>query len=87
MSGREKGSRRGGLGGCWVFLTRDMEYRVIPDVMNDVFLCQGTNPENFMSIGQSVYKLYKIRYHDLEFTFMSMLYHNEMSPILSFESN
>ena len=30
-------SRRGVLGGCWGFLTGDMEDRVIPDVMNDVF--------------------------------------------------
>ena len=35
MSGR--GSKRGVLGGCWGFLTRHMEDRVIPDVMNDVF--------------------------------------------------
>ena len=30
-------SRRGVLGGRWGFLTGDMENRVIPDVMNQVF--------------------------------------------------
>ena len=49
MSGRG-GSRRGGLGGCWGFLTGDMEDRVIPDIMNDVFLPQGRYPENFVLI-------------------------------------
>ena len=34
---QEGGSRRGVLGGCWGFLTRHMEDRVIPDVMNHVF--------------------------------------------------
>ena len=29
-----------------------MEDRVIPDVMNDVFLPQGRYPENFMLISQ-----------------------------------
>ena len=33
--------KKGVLGGCWGFLTGDMEDRVIPDVMNDVFLPQG----------------------------------------------
>ena len=32
------------------FLTGDMEDRVIPDVMNDVFLPQGRYPENFVLI-------------------------------------
>ena len=32
-----EGQEGGGLGGCWGFLTGDMEDRVIPDVMNDVF--------------------------------------------------
>ena len=36
--GQEGGSRRGVLGGRWGFLTGDMEDRVIPDVMNNVFL-------------------------------------------------
>ena len=31
------GSRRGVLGGCCGFPTRDMEDIVIPDVMNDIF--------------------------------------------------
>ena len=30
-----------------------MEDRVIPDVMNDVFLPQGRYPENFVLISQS----------------------------------
>ena len=33
-----------------MFLTGDMEDRVIPDVMNDVFLPQGRYPENFVLI-------------------------------------
>ena len=36
----------------WGFLTGDMEDRVIPDVMNDVFLTQGRYPENFVLISQ-----------------------------------
>ena len=32
------------------FLTGDMEDRVIPDIMNDVFLPQGRYPENFVLI-------------------------------------
>ena len=51
MSGRGR-SRRGVLGGHWGFLTRDMEDRVIPDIMNDVFLPQGKYPENFVPISQ-----------------------------------
>ena len=51
MSGR--GGQEGGyledIGG---FLTGDMEDRVIPDVMNDVFLPQGRYPENFVLISQ-----------------------------------
>ena len=31
-------SRRGVLGGRWGFLTRDMEDKVIPDVMNHVLI-------------------------------------------------
>ena len=34
------------------FLTRDMEDRVIPDVMHYVFSPQGRYPENFMLISQ-----------------------------------
>ena len=45
-------SRRGVLGGCWGFLTGDMEDRVIPDVMNGVYLHQGRYPENFVLISQ-----------------------------------
>ena len=32
------------------FLTGDMEDRVIPDIMNDVFSPQGRYPENFVLI-------------------------------------
>ena len=49
---RKGGSRSRVLGGRWGFLTRDMEDRVIPDVMNDVFLPQGRYPENFVLISQ-----------------------------------
>ena len=38
------------LGGHSGFLTRDMEDRVIPDVMSDVYLPQGRYPENFKLI-------------------------------------
>ena len=51
MSGRG-GSRRGVLGGRWGFLNGDMEDRVTPDVMNDVFLPKGRYPENFVLISQ-----------------------------------
>ena len=34
------------------FLTGEMEDRVIPDVMNHVFLPQGRYPENFVLISQ-----------------------------------
>ena len=34
------------------FLTGDTEDRVIPDVMNHVFLPQGRYPENFVLISQ-----------------------------------
>ena len=47
---RKGGSRRGVLGGRWGFLTGDMEDRVIPDVMNDVYLPLGRYPENFVLI-------------------------------------
>ena len=43
-------SRRGYLEDVGGFLTRDMEDRVIPDVMNDVLLPQGRYPKNFMPI-------------------------------------
>ena len=33
-----------------MFLTRDMDDRVIIDIMNDVILPQGRYPENFMMI-------------------------------------
>ena len=46
------GSRRGVLGGCWGFLTGDMDERVIADVMNDVLFLQGRYPENFVLISQ-----------------------------------
>ena len=35
-----------------MFLTGDMDDRVILDVMNDVFLPQGRYPENFVLISQ-----------------------------------
>ena len=38
---QEGGVKKGVLGGRWGFLTRDMEDRVIPDAMNDVFLPKG----------------------------------------------
>ena len=42
--------KRGVLVGRWGFLTRDMEDRFIPEVMNHVFLPQGGYPENFVLI-------------------------------------
>ena len=45
-------SRRWLPGGHLGFLTGNMEDRVIPDVMNDVFLPQGRYPENFVFISQ-----------------------------------
>ena len=47
---QEGGVKKGILGGCWGFLTGDMEDRVIPDIMNDVYLPQGRYPENFVLI-------------------------------------
>ena len=41
--------QEGDVGG---FLTGDMEDRVIPDVMNDVFLHQEGYPENLVLISQ-----------------------------------
>ena len=49
---RKGRSRRGVLGGRWGFLTRPMEDVVIPVVMNDVFLPQGSYTENFVLISQ-----------------------------------
>ena len=46
------GSRRRYLEDFCGFLTKDMEDRVIPDVMNDVVLPQGKYPENFVLIYQ-----------------------------------
>ena len=43
-------SRRGVLGGHLRFLIRDLEDRVILDVMEDVFLPQRRYPESFMWI-------------------------------------
>ena len=45
-------SSRGVLGGHLGFLTRDMEERVIPDVMNYVFFTPGRYPENLVLISQ-----------------------------------
>ena len=42
----------GVIGGCCGFLTGDMEDIVLPDDMNDVFLPQGRNPENFVLTSQ-----------------------------------
>ena len=47
---QEGGVTKGVFGGCWGFLTGDMEDMVIPDIMNDVFLTQGRYPENFVLI-------------------------------------
>ena len=44
---RKGGSRRGVLGGHWMFLIRDMDDRVIPEVMNDVFLPPRKIPWKF----------------------------------------
>ena len=33
-------------------MTGDMEDMVVPDIMNDVFLPQGTYPENFVLTSQ-----------------------------------
>ena len=49
--------RKGVLGGHWWFLTRDMDDRVIPDIMNDVLLLQGTYPESSRSIYSSAVEL------------------------------
>ena len=35
-----------------MFLIGDMDDRVIPDVMNNVFLPQGRYPENFVLLSQ-----------------------------------
>ena len=47
---RKEGSRRGYLEDVGVFLTKDMDDMVIPDIMNDVFLPHGRYPENFVLI-------------------------------------
>ena len=44
--------KRGVLVGRWGFLTRDMEDRFIPDVMNDVYLPIRRYPENLVLISQ-----------------------------------
>ena len=49
---QEGGSRSGVLGGHLGFLTRDMDDRVMPDIMNDVLLHQGRYPENLVLISQ-----------------------------------
>ena len=38
----------GVLGGYLEFLIKNMEDRVIPDVMNDLFIPQGSIPEDVM---------------------------------------
>lgn len=43
-------SRRGVLGGCWGFLTGDMEDRVILETMDDLGGPQGSYPEGFVSL-------------------------------------
>ena len=47
-----RGVKKGVIGGRWGFLTGDMEDRVVPDVMNDVYLPEGRYPENFVLISQ-----------------------------------
>ena len=47
---RKGGSRRGVLGWHWGFLTGDMDDRVIPDIMNDVYLALGRYSENFLRL-------------------------------------
>ena len=42
------GQERGYLGGRWE--VTDVEERVTPDIMNDVFSPQGRYPENFVFI-------------------------------------
>ena len=49
MSGRE-GQEGGYLEDVGGFLTRDMEDRIIPDVMNEVFNPHGRYPGNFVQI-------------------------------------
>ena len=49
MSGRQ-GQEGGNLEDIGGFLTRDMEDRVIPDIMNHVFSPKGRYPENFVPI-------------------------------------
>ena len=51
MSGRG-GQEGGNLEDIGGFLTRDMEDRVIPDVMNHGFSPQGRYPENLVMIAQ-----------------------------------
>ena len=44
------GVKKGVLGGRWGILTKDMEDRVVPNIMNHVLLPQGSYPENFVLI-------------------------------------
>ena len=47
---QEGGVKKGVLGGCWGFLTIDLEDRVILDTMDDLWGPQGSYPEGFMSL-------------------------------------
>ena len=52
MSVRGGGQEGGYLEDVGGFLTGDMDDRVIPDIMNDVYLALGRYPENFVLISQ-----------------------------------
>ena len=47
---RKRGQEGGYLEDVGGFLTGDMQERVIPDIMSDVFLPKGRYPENFVLI-------------------------------------
>ena len=47
---QEGGVKKGGLGGRWGFLMRDLEDRVILDDMDDLGRPQGSYPEGFVSL-------------------------------------
>ena len=55
------GSRRGGLGGHWGFLTGDLEDRVILDIMDDLGGPKGIRsyPEGFVSLSLFLAEIYK----------------------------
>ena len=57
---QEGGSRRGVLGGCWGFLTGDMENRVILDTMDDLGGPRESYPEGFASLSLFLAEIYKL---------------------------